>query len=87
MLGKTRPLALTGVLPDRAAWRRFLSALMLSLGALLVAAGVIFVFAYNWDAMGSVAKFALAEGLLTAAVIAEAILTAIRSESLEVPGP
>ena len=62
-------LALAGVLPDREAWRRFIPALLLGLGALLLSAGVIFFFAYNWEAMGQFAKFALAEGLLVAAVI------------------
>jgi uncharacterized membrane protein len=61
-------LALAGVLPDRDAWRRFISTLLLGLGALLLSAGVIFFFAYNWKEMGQFAKFALAEGLILAAV-------------------
>jgi uncharacterized membrane protein len=62
-------LALAGVLPDRDAWRRFISTLLIGLGALLLAAGVIFFFAYNWNAMGKFAKFGLAEALIAAAVI------------------
>jgi uncharacterized membrane protein len=61
-------LAVSGATPDAAAWRRFVSALLLWLGALLFAAGVIFFFAYNWDAMGRFAKFGIIEGLLAAAV-------------------
>ena len=38
--------------------------------AALLAAGVIFFFAYNWDAIGRFAKFGLVEGLLVASVVA-----------------
>lgn len=65
-----KALEVSGVTPDGAAWRRFVSALLLWLGALLVAAGVIFFFAYNWEALGRFAQLGLAEGLLVAAVIA-----------------
>ena len=63
-------LALAGATPDASQWRRFVSALLLWLGALLFAAGVIFFFAYNWHALGRFAKFGLVEGLLAASVIA-----------------
>lgn len=63
-------LALTGATPDASQWRRFVSALLLWLGALLIAAGVIFFFAYNWHALGRFTKFGLVEGLLTISVIA-----------------
>lgn len=62
-----RALALTGVTPDGGAWRRFMAVLLLSLGALLVATGVIFFFAYNWQAIGRFEKFAIVEVLLVAA--------------------
>ena len=58
-------LALAGVTPDAARWRRFVDALFLWLGSLLLAAGVIFFFAYNWDALGRFAKFGLVEGLIS----------------------
>ena len=60
-------LAVAGVTPDGPAWRRFIAALLLSLGALLLAAGVIFFFAYNWQALGRFQKFALVQGLFAAA--------------------
>lgn len=60
-------LALAGVTPDGRAWRRFIAALLLWLGAMLIAAGVIFFFAYNWQALGRFAKFGLLEGLFIAA--------------------
>jgi len=63
-------LTVAGVRPTPAQWRRFVSALLLWLGALLFAAGVIFFFAYNWDALGRFTKFALVEGALVAAVAA-----------------
>lgn len=63
-----RALSVAGVLPDRAAWRRFLDRLFLWLGALMLAAALIFFFAYNWDALGRYARFALAEGALILAV-------------------
>jgi uncharacterized membrane protein len=63
-------LALAGATPDASEWRRFVSALLLWLGALLIAAGVVFFFAYNWHALGRFTKFGLVEGLLTVSVIA-----------------
>lgn len=57
-----RVFAATGITPDAEAWRHFLSRLLLWLGALLVGAGVIFFFAYNWQDLGRMQKFALLEG-------------------------
>ncbi|HXT69042.1 MAG TPA: DUF2157 domain-containing protein [Vicinamibacterales bacterium] len=68
-----RALALTGVTPGASEWRRFISALLFWLGALLFAAGVIFFFAYNWDALGRFAKFGLVEALLAASIVAAAV--------------
>lgn len=61
-------LAVAGATPDGRAWRRFVAALLLTLGALLAAAGVIFFFAYNWQAIGRFEKFALVQGLIAIAV-------------------
>ena len=63
-------LAAAGVTPSTADWQRFISSLLLWLGAVLLAAGVIFFFAYNWDAMGRFAKFGLIEAVLAMTVVA-----------------
>ncbi|HUF19543.1 MAG TPA: DUF2157 domain-containing protein [Burkholderiales bacterium] len=63
-------LAVAGVFPSDAGWRRFLDRLLLWLGALMIAAGAIFFFAYNWDDLGRFAKFALAQALVMAALAA-----------------
>jgi uncharacterized membrane protein len=65
-------LTTAGVTPTPAEWQRFISTLFLWLGVLLFAAGVIFFFAYNWDALGRFAKFGLVEGALLAATVAAA---------------
>jgi uncharacterized membrane protein len=65
-----RALELAGALPDAAAWRQFLDRLLLFAGTLLVAAGVIFFLAFNWNDLGRMAKFALVEALLVAALVA-----------------
>ena len=62
-------LSLTGVLPSGSDWRRFLDHLLLWLGTLLVGAGVIFFFAYNWQDIGRLAKFGLVEGVLLATLL------------------
>jgi len=66
-----RALHLSVASPPRADWRRFLSTTLLGLGVLLVLAGVIYFFAYNWADMHRFAKL----GLL-AAGIAGATLSA-----------
>ena len=63
-------LALSDATPDASQWRRFVSALLLWLGVLLIAAGVIFFFAYNWQALGRFAKFGLVESLLAVSIVA-----------------
>lgn len=54
-------LELAGVLPGADDWRRFLDRILLFMGVVLLAAGVIFFFAFNWQAMGRLTKFALVE--------------------------
>jgi uncharacterized membrane protein len=61
-------LAVAGVFPSGTSWRRFLDQLLLWLGALMLAAGVIFFFAYNWNDLPRLAKFGLAEALIVAAL-------------------
>jgi len=63
-----RALLLAGVTPDGAAWRRFLDRLLAGLGAVLVLAGIVFFFAYNWADMHRFAKFAVLEVTLLVAV-------------------
>jgi uncharacterized membrane protein len=65
-----KALAIAGVTPDSRAWTRFLATFLLSLGALLIATGVIFFFAYNWDAIGRFGKFGLLEATFVAGAVA-----------------
>lgn len=69
-----RALELAAALPDRARWRAFLDALLLWLGVVMLAAAAVFFLAYNWQDLGRYAKFALAEGLIVAALAALAWL-------------
>lgn len=55
--------------PPPKAWSAFLQALLLWMGVLLVLAGVVFFFAYNWHALGRFARFALLEGAIVAAAL------------------
>lgn len=56
-----RVLAASGLLPEAGDWRRFINGLLLWFGVVMIAAGFIFFLAFNWQAMGRFAKFALAE--------------------------
>jgi uncharacterized membrane protein len=58
------------VLPGANDWRRFLDRMALFMGVVLLAAGVIFFFAFNWQGLGRFSKFALAEVPIIAALIA-----------------
>ncbi|MFC5475122.1 DUF2157 domain-containing protein [Paraherbaspirillum soli] len=62
-------LRLAGELPDGAAWRRFLERVFLFGGALLLACGVIFFFAFNWQQLPRIAKFGLLQVLLSGAAL------------------
>ena len=63
-----RALRAAGALPDRASWRRFIDRLLLWLGVVLLAAALIFFFAYNWTALGRYLRFGIAEAALLVAV-------------------
>ncbi len=65
-----RALEIAGLSPKLSGWRNFLHTLLLWTGVVLIAAGIIFFFAYNWQSLHRFGKFALAEALLAAAVIA-----------------
>lgn len=64
-----RALSVAGVFPSGSNWQRFLDQLLLWLGALMLAAGVIYFLAYNWNDLGRYAKFGLVEALIVAALI------------------
>lgn len=51
-------------------WREFLARGLLWLAALLLSAGVIFFVAYNWEAMGRLAHFALLDAVVVTALAA-----------------
>ena len=63
-------LRASGVTPSASEWRSFLDNLLLWLGALLTASGVIFFFAYNWDALSRFTRFALVESVLLLSLLA-----------------
>jgi uncharacterized membrane protein len=54
-------LEMAGALPTENQWRVFFDKVLLSMGAALLGAGVIFFFAYNWHDLGRFAKFALVQ--------------------------
>jgi uncharacterized membrane protein len=56
--------------PTLAQWTRFLDRLALWAGAIFLAVGVIFFFAFNWQELGRYAKFGLVELCLAGAVAA-----------------
>ncbi|RBP36071.1 putative membrane protein DUF2157 [Roseimicrobium gellanilyticum] len=56
----------SGALPDESQWRTFFDKVLLSMGAVLLGAGVIFFFAYNWQDLGRFAKFALVQAPILA---------------------
>jgi uncharacterized membrane protein len=59
-----RALAVAEVLPSLRGWQRFLDQLLLWMGVLLFAAGLIFFLAFNWNEIDRLSKFALAEALV-----------------------
>ena len=63
-------LSAAGVLPDSLRWRIFVENLLLWLGGLALAFAMMFFIAYNWDAMGRFAKFALVEASIVLCIIA-----------------
>lgn len=56
-----KALDLTEAEPSPSDWRQFIDKLTLWFGAIFMAAGVVFFFAYNWEEMGRYAKFGLVE--------------------------
>lgn len=54
-------MELSGAVPDAQRWRAFLDRLLLWMGVVMLAASVIFFFAYNWAQMGRLAKIGLVQ--------------------------
>ncbi len=61
-------MRVSGALPARADWYHFIDRLLLWSGTVLLAAGIIFFFAYNWKEIGNFARFGLVELLIAAAI-------------------
>lgn len=64
-----KALEVAGALPNESQWRNFFDKVLLSFGAVLLGAGVIFFFAYNWQDLGRFAKFALVQGPILAGLV------------------
>jgi uncharacterized membrane protein len=67
-------LRIAGIIPDGKAWSRFLNILFLVLGALLVVAGIIFFFAYNWSSMHRLLKLGVVQAALLGAAFTASYL-------------
>ena len=52
-------LSLSRANPDNQQWFQFIKNLFLWLGVISLAAGTLFFFAFNWDEMSNLVKFAL----------------------------
>jgi uncharacterized membrane protein len=64
-----RAVDLAGLVPDRRDWQRFLDRFLIAVGALLIVAGIAAFFAWNWADLHHMAKFALIQGGIAAAVL------------------
>lgn len=62
-------LDLSGLCPGRAEWRQFGVLAMRFAAVLSLAAGMVFLVAFNWQNLGLYARFAMVEGPLAAAVV------------------
>lgn len=64
-----RAVELAKLRPDRNDWRRWLDRCLAATGTLLIVAGVAAFFAWNWAELHRMAKFALIEAGIVAAVL------------------
>lgn len=62
-------LGLATATPDVASWQRFIALALLTAGAVLVAAGVLFFVAYDWAALHRLEKLALVASALGATTL------------------
>lgn len=59
----------TQIWPSPQSWYRFISNSLLWLGFGFLACGLVFFFAYNWEAIGKIGKFALAAAFVLGALL------------------
>lgn len=64
-----RAMDIAGLTPDRSGWLRQLDRFLLTLGILLIVAGIAAFFAWNWADLGRMTKFALIEGGIAATTL------------------
>ncbi|MDQ0141393.1 DUF2157 domain-containing protein [Cupriavidus necator] len=68
-LGRLRPAAVAGPWADTepvaADWRRWLDTALMALGTVLLCAGVVVFFAFNWQDLHKFSKFGLLAGAIT----------------------
>jgi len=62
-------LKLTGMVPDKLQWLRFLYGFVFTLGTVFLLLGIILFFAWNWSDLGAYQKLILVEGILIFSVI------------------
>ncbi len=64
-----RALEIAQLTPDRNVLLRYIDRFLITIGALLVVAGIAVFFAWNWADLGPVTKFAVIEGGIVAAMV------------------
>jgi uncharacterized membrane protein len=69
LLTPAQVVRLEQLLRAQLAWRPWVEKVLLFLGAALLLAGVIFFFAYNWNALSAFQKFALVEGAIVGCAV------------------
>ncbi len=67
----SRALQLAGLVPDRTDWLRYIDRFLVTIGVLLIVAGIASFFAWNWADLGYMIKFALIQtGIVGVALLA-----------------
>jgi len=56
------------ILPDASRWKKFIQVVLLTLGIGFAAAGIVFFFAYNWNAIGNAPKLITTQLLIAVPV-------------------
>ncbi len=64
-----RALELALPAPGPGAWRHFLDRALLVLGGLLATSGIVYFFAFNWEALGRLGRLGLVEGAVVLAAL------------------